>query len=130
MSYSKPFGQRFNSIITYDYARDGITEQAYGLHRVSTQLFYNDQKFTGSVYSSQSIGQNSISLFADTSYRIANLWRVGYQYTLNRFSGTSFVDYNIVLGYRIGTDKPEFGLLYSQQTKRLGFVLLGMSRSY
>ncbi len=129
ISYAKPFGQKFNSVITYDYARDGITEQAFGLHRVSSQLFYYDQKFTGSLLASQSIGQNTLSLFADTSYRIANLWRVGYQYTLNRFSGSSFIDYDVVLGYRIGTDKPEFGLLYSQQTKRVGIVLLGISHN-
>ena len=129
VSYSKPFGAKFNTVFTYDYARDGITEQAFGFHRLSSQLFYYDQKFSGSVLTSQSIGQDGLSLFADSSYRIANQWRVGYQYTLNRYSGSSFVDYNVVLGYRVGTDKPEFGLLYSQQTKRVGIVLLGLSRN-
>ena len=129
LSYNKQFGQKFGSMLTYDYARDGITEQAYGLHRISGQFFYDDQKFSGSIFTTSSIGQDGLSLFADSSYRIANLWRVGYQYTLNRYSGSSFIDYNIVLGYRIGTDRPEFGLLYSQQTKRIGFVLLGLSRN-
>ncbi|MEI7984713.1 MAG: hypothetical protein WCI55_03720 [Armatimonadota bacterium] len=128
LNYSKPFGQKFNMMLTYDYARDGITEQAFGLHRVSGQFFFDDQKFSGSMFASQSLGQDRLSLFADSSYRIANLWRVGYQYTLNRYSGSNFVDYNVVLGYRIGTDRPEFGLLYSQQTKRVGLVLLGISR--
>lgn len=129
VSYNKAFGQKFNSTLTYDYARDGITEQAYGLHRMSGQFYFDDQKFSGSVFATQSLGKDTISLFADSTYRIAPSWRVGYQYTLNRFSGSSFVDYNVVLGYRIGKDRPEFGLLYSQQTKRLGLVLLGISRN-
>ena len=129
VSYSKPFGTKFNSILTYDYARDGITEQAFGLHRLSSQLFFDDQKFSGSLLASKSIGLDRLSLFGDTSYRIANQWRVGYQYTLNQYSGSSFVDYNVVLGYRLRQDRPEFGLLYSQQTRRIGFVLLGISRN-
>jgi hypothetical protein len=128
-SYTKPFGQKFLSTLTYDYAKDGITEVVFGLHRISGQFFYNDRKFEGSLLTSQSLDQDRLSLFADTSYRIANLWRVGYQYTLNRYSGTTFIDYDVVLGYRLSTNKPEFGLLYSQQTKRVGFVLLGLARN-
>jgi hypothetical protein len=119
VTYSKPFGQKFNTMLTYDYAKDGITEQ----------FNFEDNRFFTSLFATQSIGQDKISLFADTSYRIANLWRIGYQYTLNNYGGSSFVDYNIVLGYRVGTDRPEFGLLYSQQTQRIGFVLLGLSRN-
>jgi hypothetical protein len=129
VSYAKAFGSKFNSTLTYDYARDGITEQAFGLHRMSGQFFFDDQKFSASMLTTKSIGLDRISLFADSSYRIADNWRVGYQYTLNSYSGSSFVDYDVVLGYRIGKDRPEFGLLYSQQTKRVGFVLLGISRN-
>jgi hypothetical protein len=129
ISYNKQFGSRFSSVLTYDYAQDGITEKALGAHRFSGQFYYWDRKFTASIFASQSVGQDRLSLFADSSYRIADLWRVGYQYTLNRYSGSSFLDYNIVLAYRVRSDKPEFGLLYSQQTKRIGFVLLGMSRN-
>ena len=129
VSYARQFGSKFNSSFTYDYARDGITEQAFGLHRLSSQLFFDDQRFSGSLLTSKSLGQDGMSIFGDTSYRLANQWRVGYQYTLNQYSGSSFVDYNVVLGYRLRQDRPEFGLLYSQQTKRVGFVLLGMARN-
>lgn len=129
VSYNKNFGQRFTTSLTYDYARDGTTERVIGMHRFSTQLYYYDRKFTASVFAAQSLGLDRLSFFADSSYRIADLWRVGYQYTLNRFSGSSYLDYNIVLAYRLSTEKPEFGFLYSQQTKRVGFVLLGLSRN-
>jgi len=129
VSYNKSFGQRFSTALTYDYARDGITEKAIGLHRFSTSLNYYDDRFSANVFAAQSVGLDRLSFFADSSYRIANLWRVGYQYTLNTFSGSSYIDYNVVLAYRINTEKPEFGLLYSQQTKRVGFVLLGISRN-
>lgn len=128
INYIKSFGQKFNSTWTYNYTRDGITERAIGLHRFSTQLNYYDSKFSSSIFAAQSAGMDRLSFFADSSYRIADLWRVGYQYTLNRFSGSSYLDYNIVLAYRLNTEKPEFGFVYSQQTKRVGFVLLGISR--
>ena len=38
LSYSKPFGTKFTSMFTYDYAKDGITELAFGFHRLSSQL--------------------------------------------------------------------------------------------
>ena len=128
VAYAKSFGPRFNSVLTYDYARDGITEKAIGLHRVSSSLNYSDRKFSSSIFAAQSIGLDRLSFFADSSYRLADLWRVGYQYTLNRYSGSSYLDYNVVLAYRLSTQKPEFGFLYSQTTKRVGFVLLGVSR--
>ncbi|MBS1726599.1 MAG: hypothetical protein JST51_07745 [Armatimonadetes bacterium] len=127
VSYAKSFGTRFTSVLTYDYARDGVTERAIGLHRLSSQLNYYDRKFYSSIFAAQSLGLDRLSFFADASYRIADLWRVGYQYTLNRYSGSSYIDYDIVLAYRLSTNKPEFGFMFSQQTKRVGFVVLGMS---
>ncbi len=127
VSYVKSFGTRFGTVLTYDYARDGITEKAIGLHRFSSQLNYFDRKFSSSIFAAQSVGLDRLSFFADCSYRLADLWRVGYQYTLNRYSGSSYLDYNVVLAYRLRTDRPEFGFLYSQQTKRIGFMLFGVA---
>lgn len=127
VSYVKSFGTRFGTVLTYDYARDGITEKAIGLHRFSSQLNYTDRKFSSSIFAAQSVGLDRLSFFADCSYRVADLWRVGYQYTLNRYSGSSYLDYNVVLAYRLRTDRPEFGFLYSQQTKRIGFMLFGLA---
>ncbi len=128
VSYYKAFGQRFNSTVTYDYTRDGVTEKALGLHRFTSQLNYFDHRFASSIFATKGVGVDSLSFFADTSYRFSDLWRVGYQYTLNRYSGTNYLDYNVVLAYRLSAEKPEFGLMYSQQTKRVGIVLLGISR--
>jgi hypothetical protein len=128
VNYSKSFGSRFASVLTYDFAQDGFTEDVVGAHRLSGQFNYQDPKFQLQLFGTQALGSDRFSLFGDASVRLAPQYRVGYQYTLSRFLGDSFLDYNVTFAYRKTTRDPEFGVQYSAQTGRIGLVLLGASR--
>lgn len=125
VNYSKSFGQKFQLNATYDFAQDGMTEKALGAHRLTGMFMYSDPKFSFNIFASNSIGGDKLNLFSDMSFRLNPKWRVLYQYTVNRYDGTVYVDYNYVLAHRIREDKPEIGLIYSSITKRLGITLLG-----
>lgn len=128
VNYTKGFGNRFLSVLTYDFAQDGFTEEALGSHRISGQFNYGDRRFQLSLFGTQSLGVDRLSVFGDASLRITNQFRLAYQYTLSRFLGDSFIDYNATIAFRKGPKDPEIGLLYSAQTQRIGIVLLGASR--
>jgi hypothetical protein len=128
VNYTKAFGNKFLSVLTYDFAQDGFTEEALGAHRMSGQFNYQDRRFQLSLFGTQSLGVDRLSVFGDASLRITNQFRLAYQYTLSRFLGDSFIDYNATIAFRKGPKDAEIGLLYSAQTQRIGIVLLGASR--
>lgn len=128
VNYSKSFGSRFQSTLTYDYIQDGFTEQTLGSHQLSGQFGYQDRRFVLSLFGTQSLGVDRFNLFADASMRIAPQYRLGYLYTLSQFAGDSFFDYNVLIAYRKSVNAAEFGIQYSNQTGRWGLVLLGNTR--
>jgi hypothetical protein len=119
----------FSNTMIYDYSQDGFTETALGRHRISSQLGFSRGNYDFSLFATKSLDVDRTSFFADASIRMAPQWRIANQYTVNRFAGDVFTDFNWVLAYRMRYDKPEFGLVYTKDAKRLGFVLLGISRS-
>lgn len=128
VNYTKSFGSRLLSVLTYDFAQDGFTETALGSHRLSGQFNYQDRRFQLSVFGTQSLGVDRVSVFGDASIRMTNQFRLAYQYTLSKFLGDSFIDYNATIAFRKNEKQPEFGIMYSLQTQRFGIVLLGASR--
>ncbi|HLO98010.1 MAG TPA: Ig-like domain-containing protein [Fimbriimonas sp.] len=125
VTYTKSFGNRFSLNANYDFTQDGITEKALGSHRLTGYFLYSDPKFNANVFASNSIGGDRLNLFGDASFRMSSKWRLLYQYSVNRYDGTVYVDYNYVLAHRLREDKPEFGFIYSSITKRVGITLLG-----
>lgn len=127
-SLSKYLKNSMTTSWTYEYTKDGITEQSLGSHRLSNQLSYHRGKFDLSLFTQKSLDADRLSLFGQTDYILAPLWKTSLTYTLNRYSGDTFVDYNLILAYRIAQDKPFFGVAYSKETNRLGFVILNTYR--
>ena len=124
ISLSKFMQNSFSTTWNYDYGRDGVTELSLGEHRVTNQSSYRRGRFEFSLLTQKSLDADRLSLFGQTDYLLAPSWNTSITYTLNRYASDTFVDYNLILAYRISQDKPFFGLAYSKETSRVGFVIL------
>ncbi len=120
---SKRLSSASSFLLTYDYTHDGFNEFVLGGHRLSLQAYYNRGRLNFSVFGSRSLDLERSSVFADLSYRISNQWRLTSSYTLDKYLGDTYLDYNFGIGYRLGWR--EVGLIWSEQTRRIGFQLLG-----
>jgi len=120
---TKGLSKALTMLFTYDFTRDGFNEKVLGEHRVSLQTYFNRGRFNASVFASRSLDLERSSIFGDMSYRIGNLWRLTSGYTFDRYLNDTYLDYNIGFTYRLGWR--EVGLIWSEQTKRIGFQLLG-----
>jgi len=112
-------------LMNYDFTRDGFNDRAIGMHRLTLQGFFNAGRTNASIFASRSLDVDRMNIFGDLSYRVGGLWRISGSYTLDRILGSTFLDYNLVLGYRIGWR--EVGLMWSKRTGRIGIQLLGAS---
>ncbi len=110
-------------MLGYDFIEDGFNSEFLGRHTLSGRLNYYAGPVSFSFLGSKSLDVDRSSMQLDASYRLARDWRLSYAYTFDRYFGESFFDYNFILGYRIGYR--EFGLTWSQRTKRIGIQVLG-----
>ncbi len=122
---SHRFGNSANTVLSYDFTRDGLNDAVLGEHRLSLSgsLFYGNTNLT--LYTTRGLDKDRFALYGDLSYRLGGLWRTGVSYTLDKYQGESYLDYTFVLGYRVGWR--DIGLTWSYRTKRIGFQLLGAS---
>ena len=120
---SKRLNSATSMLFTYDFTRDGFNEKVLGEHRLSLQAYYNRGRFNASLFAARSLDLERASVFGDMSYRIGNLWRLTSGYTYDRYLNDTYLDYNLGFTYRLGWR--EVGLIWSEQTKRIGFQLLG-----
>lgn len=111
--------------VTYDFSTDTYTDSVVGEHRLTAHGNYQKGAFGFDASASRSLGVDRLDYYADASYRLNRLWRVGYTYIYDRALGSSFLDYQAVLYYRVG--QREFGLLWSYATRRFGIQVLGAS---
>lgn len=109
----------------YDFIDDGYTSTFLGRNQLSGRFNYFLGNAALNLFLIKSLDVDRISTQIDASYRFARDWRLSYAYTYDRFLGDSFMDYNFILGYRIGYR--EVGLTWSYRTKRFGFQILGTS---
>ncbi len=121
---SRSLGSGASLLATYDFAADGFNDALLGRHRLSMQGAYNRGSAYFTMFASRSLDLDRQSLYADGSYRLSNLWRIGSSYTLDQYLGSSFRDYNVFLGFRAGFR--EIGLVYSKRTGRVGLQLLSV----
>lgn len=107
----------------YDYYADGFSDEFLGKHQLSMRgnLFYGNLAFNSFLL--KGVDKDRMNFQMDASYRLNRDWRLSYAYTYDRLLGESFLDYYFVVGYRIGFR--EFGLTWSNRTKRFGFQVLG-----
>lgn len=110
-------------MLSYDFMDDGFNSRFMGRHQLSARANFNVGVLSANFFGSRSLDMDRTSVQLDAGYRFARDWRLSYAYTLDRFFGESFFDYNFILGYRIGYR--EFGLTWSHRTKRFGFQVLG-----
>jgi len=104
--------------LTYDYAQDRLVRAAgYGRHRLSGMLAWSSgQRLNLSVVGTRILDHDSLTLFADASYRLSPLWRVGANLSYNRFEGSRYNDLELSIGYRLGIR--ELLLTWSSLTRR------------
>lgn len=117
------YGPALSTVFGYDYSDDSFSASLLGRHRVNTVLAYDAGRTYISLYGSKSLDQSRYSLQGDASYRIGSLWRVGGNYTVEGFAGSSFSDSSAVIAYRLGFR--EVGLSFSLRTRRIGLEILG-----
>lgn len=109
--------------VSYDYVDDGFTSKFLGRHQLSGRLNYFMGNAGLNAFLIRSLDVDRTSMQIDASYRFARDWRMSYAYTYDRYLSEGFMDYNFILGYRIGYR--EVGLTWSFRTKRFGFQVLG-----
>ena len=117
------FSNSLNSTLTYNYTRDGFNEYAIGQHEMVLQSNFNSGHTTMSLVGSKSLDLDRSTLFADLGYRFSKLWRIKAGYTYDRYLNTKYIDYDYGFTYRMGWR--EVGLIWAEQTKRIGFQFLG-----
>ncbi|HWA83443.1 MAG TPA: Ig-like domain-containing protein, partial [Fimbriimonadaceae bacterium] len=122
---SHQFGRDAQVLIAYDYLENGFNSGLTGRHQLSFSGGYHRGNFDSTLSGVKALDVDKVSLFADTGYRLSNLWRLSYAYTLDRYLGNTFVDYTAAIGYRIGIR--EIGITFSGRTKHFGLQILGTS---
>jgi len=120
---ARQFSNSFTVVGSYDFVKDRYEDRALGSHRAGLNGFYEAGRFNSSFQFNKSLDVDRISLYGDLSYRMGGPWRLGYSYTLDKVLGETYMDASYTLGYRVGWR--EVGLVYSRQTGRLGFQILG-----
>ena len=104
--------------LTYDYTHDSLVRATgYGRQRLSGMFAWSaGQRFNASLVGTRVLDSDSLTLFADASYRLSSLWRLGANFSFNRFQGTHYNDLELAIGYRIGIR--ELLLTWSSLTHR------------
>lgn len=122
-SYFRELASGISVNTVYDFVQDGFDDRTYGSHRVSYLANVTRGRTLLQLNGLKSLTLDRSNFFADMSYRVGPLWRLGYRYTFDRFGGVEFIDDQYVLGYRLGWR--EVGLVYSRLTKRVGLQVVG-----
>lgn len=110
--------------IAYSLNEDKLNAPIIGRHRLDAEMTWDTPKYRLSLFGAKSLDIDSFTLFADASYRISGLWRVGGSYSVDRFRGTVVDDQTVLLAYRIGIR--EFAITYSIDEKRIGFEIFNV----
>jgi len=119
------FSSAFSAGLTYNFTRDGFNEYVIGEHQLSLQTTYHTGRFEFTNIASKSLDIKRETLFSDLGYKFSNLWRIKAGYTYDNYLDTTYIDYNFGFGYRIAWR--EVGLIWSEQTRRIGFQFLGVT---
>ncbi|HMS54622.1 MAG TPA: Ig-like domain-containing protein [Fimbriimonadaceae bacterium] len=108
----------------YTYADDGYSSSVLGRHRINVQIPIYTRRGSLDLFMDKSLDIDRLSYRADARINLIRNLRFGYSYTYERFLGQGFTDYYMFLGYTIGFR--EFGITWSNRTRRIGFEILGV----
>jgi hypothetical protein len=110
--------------IAYSLSEDKLNAPIIGRHRLDSQFFWETNKYRLNLFGATALDITSQTFFADASYRLNSLWRLGASYSSDRF-GKNFVDEQTVfLAYRIGIR--EFAITYSLSEGHFGFEIFNV----
>ncbi|HEY3780410.1 MAG TPA: Ig-like domain-containing protein [Fimbriimonadaceae bacterium] len=123
LTFNRDFGKFLTSVLSYSYTEDGFDSSLLGRQQVSLQSTLHKGKARLDFMGIQGIDGDHSSYDLEASYQMTRVWRLGYGYQQERYFGSNYADFDLILGYRIGSK--EFGLVWSQKLKRIGFQLLG-----
>ncbi|MCC6730527.1 MAG: hypothetical protein IT208_14425 [Chthonomonadales bacterium] len=104
---------------TYDFARQPTVLTDGGSHRVSLSYYAGDRRWNVYVYSSVMLDAPLSSTMADLGFVFAPRWRLSLTATLQRFSGSSFRDFELGIARTIGGR--DLLLSYSTLSHRIFF---------
>lgn len=81
----------------------------------------DSKKWYASVYAIKGLDYSSANIFADFSYRLSNSWRLGMRSTTNNVGVSSYDDFELSLGKRIGNR--ELLAVWSKSQNKIMFEL-------
>lgn len=122
---------RTNFSVSYRYAnRTGYTQ--LGKQSLTSSWRYSGKRWQTSLYAVKGLDYTSLNMFADASYKVDRLWRIGVRTTLNQFLATiattpvsyktqSYNDFEVQLGRMIGNR--ELIAVWSKSQHRVMFQL-------
>lgn len=122
-TFTHRFSRSASMVGTYDFTNDPFTTAVLGEHQVSLQGNMDLGSLSLNLLGTKSLDADHISLYSDMNFKFSHMWRFGTSYTLERSLGQNYIDYNFLLGYKLGWK--EIGLTWSEQTHHIGFQILG-----
>lgn len=120
---SQQLTRELSVFLGYQYQDDGYSSSLLGRHQLTLQLPIYSPNFTFNFFASKSLDIDRVSYQADARLRLMRDTHFGIAYTYERYLGQGFLDYSFYLGYTLGFR--EFGITYTNRTKRIGFEFLG-----
>jgi len=123
LTLNSALAKNLTGLISYGYTEDGFESTLLGRQQVSLQTSFHPGKFRLDFFGVQGLDADRDSYQLEASYQVTHIWRLGYAYQQDRYFGANYSDFDVILGYRIGYK--EFGLVWSQKLRRIGFQLLG-----
>jgi hypothetical protein len=113
-----------NMQIAYNLSEDKLNAPLIGRHRIDGEFSWDTGKYRVNLFGATALDIRSETFFADLSYRVSSVWRLGASYSADRFA-ESFVDeQSVFIAYRIGIR--EFALTYSISDQRFGFEIFNV----
>jgi len=110
--------------IAYNLAEDKLNAPLIGRHRLDGEFSWDNGQYRVNLFGAKALDIRSETYFADLSYRLSSLWRIGASYSADRFE-KSFVDeQSVFLAFRIGIR--EFAVSYSISDQRFGFEIFNV----
>jgi hypothetical protein len=108
----------------YSFSEDKLNAPLIGRHRLDGQLSWDTNKYRLNLFGAHALDIESSTFFADASYKLSSIWRLGASYSADRF-GKNFVDnQTLILAYRIGIR--EFAITYNIREQRFGFEIFNV----
>jgi len=116
------FSPKSSLQLSYRYAdRPSVYTTLGGKQSLSASWRYDSDKWQTGFYAVKGLDYHSMNLFADLSYRVTPLWRLGVRSTFNEFGNQSYNDLEFGLGRKIGTR--EILAVWSKSQHRIMFQL-------